>query len=60
MKTSVKDFMSGHEGGFYIYASEDIPGFYKKGDPVYGNTDNMEVVSWLYQPFTGIYSLRVK
>lgn len=56
---TVKQFMSENKGGFYLYAAEDIPGFCKKGESIYGNADNMEVVGWLYQPLNGIYSLNV-
>ena len=28
-------------------AAEDIHGFYKKGDALYGDTDDMEVVNWI-------------
>lgn len=32
--------------GYYMRAFEDIPGFYKSGDSMYGNCDDMIVRSW--------------
>lgn len=60
MLNTVKDFMSTHDGGFYLVAAEDVPGFYKKGDSCYGDCKDMLVVKWLYQPLNGIYTLYIK
>lgn len=54
------EFKEKHSGGFYLYAAEDIPGFYKKGQAMYGNCDDMNVESWLYNPLNGIYTVRLK
>jgi hypothetical protein len=53
-------FVETHKGGFYIYAAEDIPGFYKKGSPMYGDCGEMIVADYLYQPLNGIYSVYLK
>lgn len=55
-----KDFKIKNKGGYYCYAAEDIPGFYKKGNSIYGNCDDMEVVDYLYQPLNGIYTVYLK
>lgn len=55
-----KDFKEKNKGGYYCYAAEDIPGFYKKGNAIYGDCDGMEVVDYLYQPLNGIYTVYLK
>lgn len=60
MKMTFKEFKNQHSGGYYVTAAEDIAGFYKKGQSIYGDCDNMTVDSWLYQPLNGIYSVRLK
>ena len=57
---SFKKFKETHKGGYYIYAAEDILGFYKKGASMYGNCDDMIVKSYLYQPLNGIYTVFLK
>lgn len=47
-------------GGYILRAAEDIPGFAKKGAPLYGDCDDMTVVNWLYQPLNGIYTVFLK
>lgn len=47
-------------GGYILRAAEDIPGFAKKGAPLYGNCDDLTVVNWLYQPLNGIYTVYLK
>lgn len=47
-------------GGFVLRAAEDIPGFAKKGAPLYGNCDDLTVANWLYQPLNGIYTVYLK
>jgi len=51
------EFKNQHKGGYYITASEDIIGFYKKGQSMYGDCDAMIVDNWLYQPLNGIYTV---
>lgn len=46
-----------NRGGFVTVAAEDIPGFYRKGDHMYGDCDRMIVSEWLYQPLNGIYTV---
>ena len=55
-----KEFKQKYNGGYYLTAAENILGFYKKGQSMYGNCDDMIVDSWLYQPLNGIYSVRLK
>lgn len=55
-----KEFKKEKRGGYYITAAEDVPGFYKKGDSMYGNCDDMIVADWKYQPLNGIYSVTLK
>ena len=47
-------------GGYVLRAAEDILGFAKKGDSLYGDCDNLTVVDWLYQPLNGIYTVYLK
>lgn len=55
-----KEFKEKNKGGYYCYAAEDIPGFYKKGNSIYGNCDDMIVADYLYQPLNGIYTVYLK
>ncbi|HCC34090.1 MAG TPA: hypothetical protein DEQ02_00025 [Ruminococcaceae bacterium] len=55
-----KKFKKEHKGGFRPIAAEDIPGFYKKGSSMYGDCDDMIVVSHLYQSLNGIYTVYLK
>lgn len=55
-----KEFKDKHNGGYYIQASEDISGFCKKGEAMYGNCDDMIVVDYLYNPLNGIYTVKLK
>lgn len=58
---TLKTFKESNEGGGYVLrAAEDIPGFAKKGAPLYGNCDDLTVVNWLYQPLNGIYTVYLK
>lgn len=52
-----KKFKEKNGGGYVLKAAEDIPGFYRKGDSMYGNCDDLEVVNWLYQPLNGIFTV---
>ena len=54
------EFKEIYKGGYYLTASEDIKGFYKKGQSIYGDADNLIVDSWIYQPLNDIYSVRLK
>jgi len=55
-----KEFKETHPGGYNVFAAEDIMGFAKKGQPLYGDVDNMEEVDFCYQPLNGIYSVYLK
>lgn len=55
-----KKFQEQHKGGYYIKAAEDIKGFAKKGQSLYGDCDNLIVEDWLYQPLNGIYTVFLK
>ena len=52
-----KKFKTHEIGGYTLIAAEDIPGFAKKGDSLYGDCDDLLVVDWLYQPLNGIYTV---
>lgn len=60
MIMTFKDFKKTHKGGYYLYAAEDIKGFYKKGASMYGDCGDMAVVDYLYQPLNGIYTVYLK
>lgn len=55
-----KKFRDIYKGGYELTAAVDVLGFYKKGQSIYGNCDDMIVDSWLYNPLNGIYSVRLK
>lgn len=57
---TLKTFKEKNGGGYCLRAAEDIPGFYKKGDAMYGDCDDMVVADWLYQPLNGIYTVYLK
>lgn len=55
-----KQFKEIYKGGYALIAAEDIPGFAKKGNGLYGNCDDMQVVNWRYQPLNGIYTVYLR
>lgn len=52
-----KQFKEQNEGGYCTIAAQDIVGFAKKEQSIYGNCDDLEVVDYLYQPLNGIYTV---
>ena len=57
-RMTFKEFKAAHKGsGYVLKASQDVLGFAHKGAPLYGDCDRMLVVSWLYQPLTGRYTV---
>ena len=52
-----KNFQEMNKGGYYLRAAEDIPGFAKKGQSLYGNCDDLIVVDYLYQPLNESYTV---
>lgn len=54
------EFKQTHKGGYRMRAAEEIPGFVRKGDALYGYCDDMIVADWLYQPLNGIYIVYLK
>lgn len=57
MKQTFKQFRESNKGGYMLVAGEDIPGFYRKGNRMYGNCDDMFVSDFRYQPLNGIYTV---
>lgn len=55
-----RKFKEEHKGGYQLRAAEDVIGFYKKGDAMYGDCDDMVVSDWLYQPLNGVYTVFLK
>ena len=55
-----RKFKEENKGGYRLRAAEDVPGFYKKGDAMYGDCDDMVVSDWLYQPLNGVYTVFLK
>ena len=60
MSKTFNEFKQENKGGYHLIAAEDVPGFYKKGDSMYGNCDDMIVIDYLYQPLNGIYTVYLK
>jgi hypothetical protein len=52
---SFKEFKESHRGGYILIAGENIPGFYQKGDSMYGDCDRMTVADW--QPLGAGYTV---
>lgn len=50
-------FKEANKGGYALRAAEDILGFAKKGQTLYGNCDDLVVVDYRYQPLNGIYTV---
>ena len=57
---TLKEFKAQNVGGYCLRAAEIIPGFYRKGDAMYGDCDNMIVADWLYQPLNDVYTVYLK
>ena len=55
-----RKFKEANKGGYQLRAAEDVPGFCKKGDAMYGDCDDMVVADWLYQPLNGVYTIYLK
>ena len=57
---SFRTFKERYNNEYCVYAAEDVPGFYEKGDTMYGDCDDMVVDSYIYQPLTGVYTVYLK
>ncbi len=57
---TLKEFKATNGGGYVKVAAEDIPGFYNKGQRMYGDCDDMIIADWLYQPLNGVYTVFLK
>ena len=55
-----REFKQTNKGGYRLRAAEEIPGFARKGDALYGDCDDMIVADWLYQPLNGVYTVYLK
>jgi len=55
-----KKFKEDYPGSYFIRAAEDIPGFCKKGMPIYGYCDNCIVDNWLLHLTGAIYTVFLK
>lgn len=57
---TLKEFKEANGGGIVKVAAEDIKGFCRKGQRMYGDCDDMIVADWLYQPLNGVYTVFLK
>ena len=54
------EFKKAYMGGYVLVAAGDVPGFYRKGQSMYGNCDSMIVSDWLYIQPDGVYIVYLK
>ena len=54
------EFKANCDGGIHAVATHDIHGYCQKGDRIWKNCDDFEVVEILYQPLNGIYTVYLK